>query len=80
MLDGATRVFVRSASLQRAVIELGCDEKDNPTSFAPASLWMNFQFREREFPTNGEWRFLQASRLVQKKRDRDNVARVHAFY
>ena len=75
MLDAATRVFVRSASLQRAVIELGCEENkiDIVRTGIPLS---EFPFREREFPENGEWRFLQASRLVQKK---GLATTLHAF-
>jgi glycosyltransferase involved in cell wall biosynthesis len=75
MLAAATRVFVRSASLQRAVIELGCEENkiDIVRTGIPLS---EFPFREREFPANGEWRFLQASRLVQKK---GLATALHAF-
>jgi colanic acid/amylovoran biosynthesis glycosyltransferase len=75
MLDAATRVFVRSASLQRAVIELGCEENkiDIVRTGIPLS---EFPFRGREFPANGEWRFLQASRLVQKK---GLATTLHAF-
>ena len=75
MLDLATRVFVRSASLQRAVVELGCDETkiDIVRTGIPLA---EFPFRERSFPENGEWRFLQASRLVQKK---GLATTLHAF-
>ena len=75
MLDAVTRVFVRSASLQRAVVELGCEESkiDIVRTGIPLS---EFPFREREFPANGEWRFLQASRLVQKK---GLATTLHAF-
>ena len=75
MLDVATRVFVRSASLKRAVIELGCDEKkiDIVRTGIPMA---EFPFRERSFPENDEWRFLQASRLVQKK---GLATTLHAF-
>jgi colanic acid/amylovoran biosynthesis glycosyltransferase len=66
MLNAVTRVFVRSASLKRAVIELGCDE--NKIDIVRTGIPLQeFPFREREFPENGEWHFLQASRLVQKK-------------
>ncbi|HEV3244053.1 MAG TPA: glycosyltransferase [Chthoniobacterales bacterium] len=75
MLDAVTRVFVRSASLQRAVIELGCDEKKIDIVRTGIPLG-EFPFREREFPANGEWRFLQASRLVQKK---GLATTLHAF-
>src|SRR3989442_11237783 len=55
MLDVVTRVFVRSASLQRAVVELGCEE--NKIDIVRTGIPLNeFPFREREFPTNGEWR------------------------
>ena len=66
MLDLVTRVFVRSASLQRAVVELGCDENKIDVVRTGIPL-QEFSFREREFPTDGSWHFLQASRLVQKK-------------
>ena len=66
MLDSVTRVFVRSASLERAVIELGCDEGKIDIVRTGIPL-QEYPFRERQFPENGEWRFLQASRLVQKK-------------
>jgi len=75
MLDSVTRVFVRSASLQRAVVELGCDERKIDIVRTGIPL-QEFPFREREFPVNGEWRFLQASRLVQKK---GLATTLHAF-
>src|SRR6059058_3094681 len=62
MLNAVTRVFVRSASLQRAVVELGCDERKIDIVRTGIPL-QEFPFREREFPMNGEWHFLQASRL-----------------
>jgi glycosyltransferase involved in cell wall biosynthesis len=75
MLDAVTRVFVRSASLQRAVVELGCDE--NKIDIVRTGIPLQeFPFREREFPANGEWRFLHASRLVQKK---GLATTLHAF-
>jgi len=75
MLDLVTRVFVRSASLQRAVAELGCDEKKIDIVRTGIPL-QEFLFREREFPIDGSWRFLQASRLVQKK---GIATALHAF-
>ena len=75
MLDAVTRVFVRSASLQRAVVELGGNE--NKIDIVRTGIPLGeFPFREREFPANGEWRFLQASRLVQKK---GLATTLHAF-
>ena len=75
MLNAVTRVFVRSASLQRAVVELGCDERKIDIVRTGIPL-REFPFREREFPMNGEWHFLQASRLVQKK---GIATTLHAF-
>jgi len=75
MLDAVTRVFVRSESLQRAVVELGCEE--NKIDIVRTGIPLNeFPFREREFPTNGEWRFVQASRLIEKK---GLATTLHAF-
>ena len=75
MLDAVTRVFVRSASLKRAVIELGCDE--NKIDIVRTGIPLEeFPFRERQFPETGDWHFLQASRLVQKK---GIATTLHAF-
>jgi colanic acid/amylovoran biosynthesis glycosyltransferase len=75
MLDIVTRVFVRSASLQRAVVELGCDE--NKIDIVRTGIPLQeFPFRERELPADGSWHFLQASRLVQKK---GIATTLHAF-
>lgn len=75
MLDRVTRVFVRSSSLQRAVVDLGCDE--NKIDVVRTGIPLEeFPFREREFPTDGTWRFLHASRLVQKK---GIATTLHAF-
>jgi colanic acid/amylovoran biosynthesis glycosyltransferase len=75
MLATVTRVFVRSASLRRAVIELGCSE-DKIDVVRTGIPLQEFAFRERDFPETGEWRFLQASRLVQKK---GIATTLHAF-
>ena len=75
MLDSVTRVFVRSASLRRAVVELGCDE--NKIDIVRTGIPLDeFPFREREFPADDQWRFLHASRLVQKK---GIATTLHAF-
>jgi glycosyltransferase involved in cell wall biosynthesis len=75
MLAAVTRVFVRSESLQRAVVELGCDE--NKIEIVRTGIPLHeFPYRERDFPENGEWRFLHASRLVQKK---GIATTLHAF-
>ena len=66
MLDAVERVLVRSESLRRAVVDLGCDEKKIELQRTGIPL-DQFPFRERDFPQNGEWRFVQACRLIEKK-------------
>jgi colanic acid/amylovoran biosynthesis glycosyltransferase len=75
MLGEVTRVFARTASLKRAVLELGCDE-DKVDIVRTGIPLDEFPFREREFPADGQWHFLQASRLVQKK---GIATTLHAF-
>ena len=69
MLAAVERVLVRSESLRRAVVDLGCDEHkiDVVRTGIPLD---EFPFRERGFPPRnggGEWRFVQACRLIEKK-------------
>jgi colanic acid/amylovoran biosynthesis glycosyltransferase len=66
MLDAATLILVRSESLRRALVDLGCDAKKIEVQRAGIPL-DEFAFRERTVPTNGEWRFVQAGRLIEKK-------------
>jgi colanic acid/amylovoran biosynthesis glycosyltransferase len=69
MLDAVTRVLVRSESLRRAVVDLGCDPKKIEVQRTGIPL-KEFPFRERNFPprsSEGEWRFVQAGRLIEKK-------------
>ena len=66
MFDAVRLVLVRSESLRRGVVELGCDE--NKIKIVRAGIPLEqFPFRQREYPHNGEWRFLQAGRLIEKK-------------
>ena len=66
MLDAVRRVLVRSESLRRAVVDLGGDE--NKIEILRTGIPLDeFPFRERAFPENGEWRFVQACRLIEKK-------------
>jgi colanic acid/amylovoran biosynthesis glycosyltransferase len=66
MLDTVRLVLVRSESLGRALIKIGC---------APEKIRIQrtgipveeIPFRERVWPEDGEWRFLQAGRLIEKK-------------
>ncbi len=69
MLDAVKLVLVRSESLRRAVIRLGCDEKKIEIQRTGIPL-DEFRFRERNFPPRGgggEWRLMQAGRLIEKK-------------
>jgi colanic acid/amylovoran biosynthesis glycosyltransferase len=66
MLDAVRRVLVRSESLRRALVDLGADEKkiDILRTGIPLD---EFPFRARSFAANGEWRLVQAGRLIEKK-------------
>src|ERR1700730_10856070 len=66
MLAAVTLVLVRSESLQRAIVNLGCDERKIAIQRTGIPL-DEFPFRDRTFPENGEWRFMQAGRLIEKK-------------
>jgi colanic acid/amylovoran biosynthesis glycosyltransferase len=67
MLNAVKLVLVRSESLRRAVIDLGCDEKKVEIQRTGVPL-DEFRFRERNFvAAAAEWRFVQAGRLIEKK-------------
>jgi glycosyltransferase involved in cell wall biosynthesis len=66
MLDAVTRVLVRSESLRRAVVDLGCDPEKIEIQRTGIPL-EEFPFRDRAVPKNGEWQFVQAGRLIDKK-------------
>lgn len=66
MLDTVQLVLVRSESLGRALLNLGCpagkirlQQTGIPVDEIP--------FRDREWPAGGEWKFVQACRLIEKK-------------
>ena len=66
MLDAVSLVLVRSESLRRALSDLGCDPKKIEIQRTGIPL-DEFPFRQRAVPKNGEWRFVQAGRLIEKK-------------
>jgi glycosyltransferase involved in cell wall biosynthesis len=66
MLDAVKLVLVRSESLRRALIDLGCDPKKIEIQRTGIPL-EEFSFRERTVPKNGGWQFVQAGRLIEKK-------------
>jgi colanic acid/amylovoran biosynthesis glycosyltransferase len=69
MLDMVKLVLVRSESLRHAVIDLGCDP--NKIELQRTGIPLDeFPYRGRSFPSRsggGEWRFVQAGRLIEKK-------------
>ena len=66
MLEAVKLVLVRSESLRRAIADLGCDPEKIEIHRTGIPL-EEFSFRERSFPKNDEWRFVQAGRLIEKK-------------
>jgi colanic acid/amylovoran biosynthesis glycosyltransferase len=66
MLDGVTLVLVRSESLRRVVVDLGCNPEKIETQRTGIPL-EEFPFRDRAVPQNDEWRVVQAGRLIEKK-------------
>ena len=66
MLARVKRVLVRSESLRKAVVELGCASERIEIQRTGIPL-EDFAFRERNTPANGAWRLLQACRLIEKK-------------
>ena len=66
MLAAVKRVLVRSESLRRAVTDLGCPREKIEIQRTGIPL-EEFPFGERTAPPNGEWRLLQAGRLIEKK-------------
>jgi colanic acid/amylovoran biosynthesis glycosyltransferase len=66
MLDAVTLVLVRSESLRRAVIDLGCDPEKIEIQRTGIPL-EEFPFQDRAAPKNGGWQLLQAGRLIEKK-------------
>jgi colanic acid/amylovoran biosynthesis glycosyltransferase len=66
MLRAVKLVLVRSESLRRAVVQLGCEEGkiDIQRTGIPLD---EFPFLERRLPQDGEWRLVQAGRLIEKK-------------
>jgi colanic acid/amylovoran biosynthesis glycosyltransferase len=67
MLDAVNLVLVRSESLRRAVVDLGCDDKKIEVQRTGIPL-DEFPFHERNFVSAAAgWRFVQAGRLIEKK-------------
>ncbi len=66
MIAAARLVLVRSESLARAVADLGCGPEKIRIHRTGIPLG-ELPFRERIWPNDGAWHFLQAGRLIEKK-------------
>ncbi len=66
MLDAVRLVLVRSESLGRALIEIGCAAEKIRTQRTGIPV-NEIPFRLRPWPDDGAWRFVQACRLIEKK-------------
>jgi colanic acid/amylovoran biosynthesis glycosyltransferase len=66
MLDAVRLVLVRSESLGRALVAIGCPPEKIRIQRTGIPV-DEIAFRERTWPTDGAWKFLQAGRLIEKK-------------
>ena len=78
MLAAARLVLVRSQSLARAVEELGC-AADKIRLHRTGIPLAEIPFRERIWPNDGTWKFLQAGRLIEKKGFQTSLRAFAAF-
>jgi len=78
MLAGARLVLVRSQSLARAVEELGCPTAKIRVHRTGIPLG-EIAFQARTWPNDGDWRFLQAGRLIEKKGFQTSLRAFAAF-
>jgi colanic acid/amylovoran biosynthesis glycosyltransferase len=66
MLEAVRLVLVRSESLGRALINLGCPPGKIRLQRTGIPI-DDIPFRPRDWPRDGSWKFLQACRLIEKK-------------
>lgn len=66
MLDAVRLVLVRSESLGRALINIGCPAGKIRLQRTGIPI-DDIPFRPRTWPRDGAWKFLQACRLIEKK-------------
>ena len=66
MLEAVRLVLVRSQSLGRALINLGCPAGKVRLQRTGIPV-EEIPFRPRDWPANGAWKFVQACRLIEKK-------------
>ncbi|MFL6590776.1 MAG: glycosyltransferase [Chthoniobacterales bacterium] len=66
MLDAVRLVLVRSESLGRALMNIGCPAGKIRLQHTGIPIG-EIPFRPRAWPENGGWKFVQACRLIEKK-------------
>ena len=66
LFDAVPLVLARSRSLADRLLTLGCPAERLRINRTGVPL-QEFQFIQREAPTDGRWRFMQACRLIPKK-------------
>ncbi|MEY2558304.1 MAG: colanic acid/amylovoran biosynthesis glycosyltransferase [Verrucomicrobiota bacterium] len=66
MLEAVRLVLVRSESLGRALVEMGCAPEKIRVQRTGIPV-EEIPFRERVRPEDGAWKFVQACRLIEKK-------------
>ncbi len=66
VFQAAPLILARSRSLERRLITLGCPPEKIRINRTGVPL-QQFPMQRRRAPKNGEWRFLQACRLIPKK-------------
>jgi colanic acid/amylovoran biosynthesis glycosyltransferase len=66
MLEAVRLVLVRSESLGRALINIGCPAGKIRLQHTGIPVG-DIPFRTREWPDKGAWKFVQACRLIEKK-------------
>jgi len=66
MLEAVRLVLVRSESLERALVEIGCSPQKIRIQRTGIPV-DEIPFRARDWPGDGAWKFVQACRLIEKK-------------
>jgi colanic acid/amylovoran biosynthesis glycosyltransferase len=66
MLEAVRLVLVRSESLERAIVEIGCPPQKIRIQRTGIPV-DEIPFRARDWPGDGAWKFVQACRLIEKK-------------
>lgn len=66
MLEAVRLVLVRSESLGRALVEIGCPSEKLRIQRTGIPI-EEIPFRARAWPNDGAWKFVQACRLIEKK-------------